>query len=115
MPDTQAVPGTPSGKGGKSPGVAAGGPGGPTPVGRRALDQEEFNRKLKQKRALFSNKRSLSLAAFKLSVPSVVKPSALVGGGGKKQQGQQQAPATAAVMTTVPTFPLPKVSVALAS
>ena len=48
-------------------------PGGPTPVGKRVLEQEEFNKKLKAKRALFSKGRSLSLAAFKISVPSVIK------------------------------------------
>ena len=39
--------------------------GGPTPIGKRQLDQEEFNRRLKAKRAIFSGKRSLSLASFR--------------------------------------------------
>ena len=39
--------------------------------------QEEFNRRLKAKRAVFSNKRSLSLASFKISVPSSVVPPLL--------------------------------------
>ena len=37
----------------------------PTPANKRVLDQKEFDRKLKAKRALFSKGRSISLASFK--------------------------------------------------
>lgn len=50
------------------------GSGAPTPVGKRVLDQEEFNKKLKAKRALFSTTRSLSLASFRLPVSVPRKP-----------------------------------------
>ena len=40
-------------------------PGAPTPSHKRVLDQEEFNKKLKAKRAIFSTSRSLSLANFR--------------------------------------------------
>lgn len=48
--------------------------GQPTPVNKRVLDQEEFNRKLKAKRAIFSKSRSLSLASFRMSVPKIKTP-----------------------------------------
>ena len=37
-----------------------------------SVRQEEFNRRLKAKRAIFSNKRSLSLASFKIPMPSAI-------------------------------------------
>ena len=37
-----------------------------TPLNKRVLDQKEFDKKLKNKRALFSRGRSISLASFKL-------------------------------------------------
>jgi len=40
---------------------------GPTPPDKRVLDQREFDKKLKAKRALFSKGRSMSLASFRLS------------------------------------------------
>ena len=40
---------------------------GPTPPDKRVLDQKEFDKKLKAKRAFFSKGRSMSLASFKLS------------------------------------------------
>merc|ERR1719232_1172064 len=44
----------------------------PTPSHKRVLNQEEFDRRLKAKRALFSSKgRSLSLASFSLPVKKV--------------------------------------------
>ena len=43
-------------------------PGAPTPSHKRVLDQEEFNKKLKAKRAIFSSSRSLSLANFRYNV-----------------------------------------------
>ena len=46
----------------------SGGSGAPTPVNKRVLDQEEFNKRLKAKRAIFSGSRSLSLASFRLPV-----------------------------------------------
>ena len=46
---------------------------GPTPPDKRVLDQKEFDKKLKAKRALFSKGRSMSLASFKL--PSRLKKS----------------------------------------
>ena len=39
---------------------------GPTPPDKRVLDQKEFDKKLKAKRAIFSKGRSMSLASFKL-------------------------------------------------
>ena len=49
------------------------GPDMPTPTERRVLEQEEFDRRLKAKRFTFGNKRSLSLASFKLSTPKKVR------------------------------------------
>merc|ERR1712050_352960 len=46
---------------------------GPTPSDKRVLDQKEFDKKLKAKRAIFSKGRSMSLASFKL--PSRLKKS----------------------------------------
>ena len=46
-----------------------GGRGGPTPSDKRVLVQEEFDKRLKAKRAMFGSKRSLSLASFKLPAP----------------------------------------------
>ena len=37
----------------------------PTPPHKRVLEQKEFDKKLKAKRALFSKGRSISLASFK--------------------------------------------------
>ena len=39
---------------------------GPTPPDKRILDQKEFDRKLKAKRAIFTKGRSMSLASFRL-------------------------------------------------
>lgn len=51
------------------------GNGAPTPMHKRVLDQEEFNKKLRAKRAIFSKTRSLSLASFRnLSVTIPKKP-----------------------------------------
>ena len=44
-------------------------PPGPTPSDKRVLVQEEFDKRLKAKRAMFGTKRSLSLASFKLPAP----------------------------------------------
>ena len=49
------------------------GPDMPTPTERRVLEQEEFDRRLKAKRFTFGNRRSLSLASFKLSTPKKVR------------------------------------------
>jgi hypothetical protein len=46
---------------------------GPTAPDKRVLDQKEFDKKLKAKRAIFSKGRSMSLASFKL--PSRLKKS----------------------------------------
>jgi len=46
---------------------------GPTPPDKRILEQKEFDKKLKAKKALFSKGRSMSLASFKL--PSRLKKS----------------------------------------
>ena len=40
---------------------------GPTPPDKRVLQQKEFDKKLKAKRAFFSKGRSMSLASFRLS------------------------------------------------
>ena len=54
------------------------GNGAPTPMHKRVLDQEEFNKKLRAKRAIFSKSRSLSLASFKnLTVAIPKKPKLL--------------------------------------
>ena len=51
----------------------------PTPPDKRVLDQKEFDKKLKAKRAIFSKGRSLSLASFRLpsrlKMEKVPKPS----------------------------------------
>ena len=39
---------------------------GPTPPDKRVLDQKEFDKKLKAKRAIFTKGRSMSLASFRL-------------------------------------------------
>ena len=52
---------------------AAGGASMPTPPNKRHLDQEEFDKRLRAKRAVFGSKRSLSLASFKLSAPRKVR------------------------------------------
>lgn len=48
------------------------GHGMPTPTNKRVLDQEEFDKRLKAKQALFSSKKSLSLASFKLPTPKKI-------------------------------------------
>ena len=49
-----------------------------TPINKRVLDQEEFNKNLKAKRAIFSKSRSLSLASFKMSVPKIRPPKLIL-------------------------------------
>ncbi len=73
------------GGGGGNPGAAGAANPSLAPLpspSRRPLDQEEFNRRLKAKRALFSKSRSLSLASFRrLPALPVRRPGRLIPSG----------------------------------
>lgn len=69
---------------------------GPTPAGKRVLDQKEFDRKLKAKRAIFSRGRSISLASFKL--PTRLKFEKSPGKTPPKRKFSEEPPLSAGVV-----------------